>query len=265
MGVGGQVLDRAPIDPRIRARRIEVARTAGKRRLQRVFELGVVVLVAAGFLLALRSPLLDVERVQVAGAATTPSEAVVAAAAVDAGDQLVDVDVAAVGDRVAALPWVHTAHVSRSVDGTVSIRVTEREPVAVARTGAGRLLVDVDGRVLGTVRAHREQARGLVGVTAAEVTAGQGEWLPDHLSPALLLAQQLGTSVPGWVDEVRAAPELVATIRSGGEVRFGDTSRLEAKLVAFGTIVGQVDLDCLAVLDLRLPGNPVLTREDRCP
>ena len=57
----------AHIDPRIRARRIEVQRGMGRRRLQRLVDVGLVLAVAAGFAVALRSPLLDVDAVRVAG------------------------------------------------------------------------------------------------------------------------------------------------------------------------------------------------------
>ena len=60
-----------PIDPRIQARRIEVQRGVGRRRLQRLVDVGLVLAVAAGFALALRSPLLDVDAVRVAGAERT--------------------------------------------------------------------------------------------------------------------------------------------------------------------------------------------------
>ena len=53
-----------PIDPRIQARRIEVQRGVGRRRLQRLVDVGLVLAVAAGFAIALRSPLLDVDAVR---------------------------------------------------------------------------------------------------------------------------------------------------------------------------------------------------------
>src|SRR4051812_39815589 len=92
----------ARIDPRIRARRIEVQRDAGRRRLRRLVDVGLVLAVAAGFALALRSPLLDVGAVEVAGAHHTAPAAITQAAGIAAGDQLMDVDLHAAGLRVEA-------------------------------------------------------------------------------------------------------------------------------------------------------------------
>jgi cell division septal protein FtsQ len=133
MSVSGDVFARAGIDPRIRARRIDVARTAGRRRLQRLLELGAVLLVAAAFVGALRSPLLDVDTIRVAGGEHTSAEQVRAAAGIELGDQLIDVDLAAAGARIAALPWVERAHLGRRVDGSISIRLVERAPAATVR------------------------------------------------------------------------------------------------------------------------------------
>ena len=47
-------------------------------------------------------------------------------------------------------------------------------------------------------------------------------------------------------------------------MRFGDARQLDAKVRSLEAVLEQVDLTCLAVLDLRLPGSPVLTREEGC-
>jgi cell division protein FtsQ len=264
MSVSSDVFTRTRIDPRIRARRIDVARTAGRRRLQRLVELGSVALVAVAFVGALRSPLLDVETIRVAGGEHTSAEEVLAAAGIELGDQLIDVDLAAAGARVAALPWVEQAHLGRRLDGTISIRLVERVPVATVRAASGPLLVDVSGRVLGPVDELAEPAPALVRVGGVPRAVEPGSTVPRRFLPALDLARRLATVVPGEVAVVRPGDDLTAVLAAGGRVRFGDRSRFEAKLVALTTVLDRVDLRCLSVLDLRLPANPVLTREDGC-
>lgn len=59
-------------------------------------------------------------------------------------------DLEEISRRVRQLPWVRTAVVSRVLPGDLRVRVTEREPRAVARTAAGRFVwVDDEGVVLG--------------------------------------------------------------------------------------------------------------------
>src|SRR5687768_13579218 len=132
MEVSGQSLHRpAHIDPRFRARRIAVQRGMGRRRLQRLADGGAVLAVALGFLVALRTPLLDVDAVRVTGNQRTPAEAVIAASGITPGDQLIDLDLATAGQGVTDLPWVSQARLHRGIDGSVSVEVIERTPVAV--------------------------------------------------------------------------------------------------------------------------------------
>lgn len=253
-----------PIDPRIRARRIEVQRDAGRRRLRRLVDVGLLLLVAAGFLAALRSPLLDVDEVAVSGARRTGAEQVVQAAGIAVGDQLVDVDLGSAGDRVAALPWVAEARLHRGLDGRVQISVTEREPAAVLGDGGGAVLVDAEGRVLAPAADLPDVASRLVRVAGATGDLVPGATVGPAARGAIELAARLAEAVPAAIGEVRVGEELVATLVQGGEVRFGDTTRLPAKLRSLATVLDQVDLTCLERLDVRTPGTPVLTRRAGC-
>lgn len=252
-----------PIDPRIRARRAEVRREAGRRRLQRAVDVGLVLAVVAGFAGALRSPLLDVDQVVVTGAARTGRDAVLEAAGIEPGEQLMDLDLGAAGARVAALPWVLDVTVSRRLDGTVRLRVEERTPAAVLAVGDGVLLVDGTGRVIGPPADGtppdlvRLDGPGLAGLAA-------GDQLPEAALAALGVAAQLAERLPGAVTSLHAGPDLTGTLAVGGEVVLGGPERLAAKLRSLATVLDQVDLTCLETVDLRAPGNPVLTRAQGC-
>jgi cell division septal protein FtsQ len=253
----------AGIDPRIRARRIEVQRVAGRRRLRRLVDVGLVLAVALGFYGALRSSLLDVGEVTVSGAGRTGAAAVVEAAGIEAGDQLIDVELGASGARVAALPWVDEVRLHRRLGGRVEIVVAERTPAAVLGEGAEAVVVDAKGRVLARASEVPDSGRlvRVVGISGALVPGAQ---LGADAADALGLAGRLAAVVPGSISVVTVGEDLTATLAQGGEVRFGDTSRLTAKLRSLETVLQQVDLVCLDQLDLRAPGNPVLTRRAGC-
>lgn len=251
------------IDPRIRARRIEVQRDAGRRRLRRLVDLGLVLAVVAGFAGALRSPLLDVEEITVSGASRTGAEAVVEAAGIERGEQLMDVRLGDSGARISALPWIQDVTLHRGLGGKVEIVVTERVPAAVLGDGAAAVVVDATGRVVARVADVPDSAR-LVRVVGVSGELVPGADLGPEATEALGLAGRLAAVVPGSISTVRVGEGLTATLRQGGEVRFGDTSRLTAKLRSLETVLEQVDLQCLDHLDLRAPGNPVLTRREGC-
>ena len=137
------------VDPRMRSRRIHVRRSAGRRRLRRVWLALAVVAVIVLALATTRTSLLDVDRVLVTGVDGARAEAVRSAAEVAPDQPLVSLDTGAVADRVEDLPWVASAQVSRSWPATVRVRVTEREVVAAVQVTEQHVaLVDADGYVV---------------------------------------------------------------------------------------------------------------------
>jgi cell division protein FtsQ len=251
----------APIDPRIRARRIEVQRDAGRRRLQRLADVGIVLAVVLAFVVALWSPLLDVDVVHVDGAVRSTDDAVRAAAGIAPGDGLVGVDLGAAGARVASLPWVEEVALRRQLDGTVSIDVMERIPVAQLAGPDGLVLVDRTGRVLGA--AAEADAAASIQLTGLPAAPAPGHYLSDDAASALALVERLATAVPGAVATIDVQ-DLSGTLAQGGVVRLPARGPIGATATSLRTVLAQVDLTCLAVLDLRLPEHPVLTREEGC-
>jgi hypothetical protein len=125
-------------------------------------------------------------------------------------------------------------------------------------------LVDATGRVLARVADAPGIAEGLVHVDGVAGDLVPGADLGSAAAGGLSLAKRLADVVPGAIAAVAIGDDLTATLAQGGEVRFGDTSRLAAKLRSLQTVLEQVDLHCLDQLDLRAPGNPVLTRRAGC-
>ena len=91
------------------------------------------------------STVLDVTDVQVGGATAETLPAVREAAAVPPGTSLLWLDTSALDAQVQTIPRVATVDVRRSFPHTVTVTVTEREPVAAVPLGAGVALVDGTG------------------------------------------------------------------------------------------------------------------------
>ena len=254
------------VDPRMRKRRIRVRRDAGRRRLRWVtWVLAVAVLVVGG-LVATRTALLDVDRVAVTGIEHTSRDEVVAATGVAAGDPLLHVDLGAAARRVEELPWVAGARVERSWPSTVKVQVTEREAVAVVQvTDDHAAVVDAEGWVLAIEPRGADdvvETDAPLALTGIDGRVGQGQRLDDEARDALAVAATVSERMPGAVAAV--STDLEAELVDGGTVRFGSTDHLDEKITAVQTVLSDVDLACLAVLDVRVPGSPALTRHQRC-
>jgi cell division protein FtsQ len=259
--VGGVV-----VDPRMRSRRIGVRRAAGRRRLKRVTILLGMLVVASGAVVASQSSMLDVDRLVVSGARRTGADDVLRVSRVEQGDPMVGVDPAEVARRVEALPWVDEATVVRSWPATVRIEVTERSVAAVVQVTDERVaLVDAHGRVLAIEPRPPDtlyETDEPLLVTGVEGRVAEGEMLGSEARPALRLAVAVGERMPGVVASV--STELDAVLVGGGAIRFGSPAQLDVKVVAAKAVLDDVDTGCLDVLDVRVPGSPALTRNQRC-
>jgi len=249
------------IDPRIRERRLEVRRREGRRRLLVLVGVAAVAALVGGTWGASRSPLLDVDRVEVAGAVRSDPAEVVRASGVRRGRALVDVDAGAAAAGVERLPWVRRATVRREWGGTVDIEVIERVPVAATPAGDGWVLVDAEGRVLAGVAAP---PAGLPSVTAGSPAGPPGTELDGPWRAVLEVARTAPRTLLERVSAIAVVEgvEVELTLAAGGTVRFGPPEQLQEKFTAIETVLRQVDRRGLAVLDVRIPRTPVLTREE---
>lgn len=252
------------MDPRFRRRRVEVRRQEGRRRLRILVAMSLATGAGLGGWAATDSRLLDLDRIVVEGAVhTEPAEAWLAAG-LRRGQPLVDVDSGAAARGVESLPWVERATVHRRWPGEVRIRLVEREPVAVIESGAGRpALVDGTGRVLAEVGAPPP---GLALLTGLPPAGPPGSTLSteavDALSVAIALPPQLRPRVVGVSPAAGAGGEVEIRLSPEGSVRLGPAIDLDRKFDAIRAVLAQVDVANLAVLDVRRPDSPVLTRRE---
>lgn len=221
----------------------------------------VVVAVAAAALGATRSPLLDVDRIEVTGAERTEVPQIVEASGVELGDRMVQLDPGEVEEGVAALPWIDEVRVVRDWPSTVLVDVSERVAVAVVEAASGGLLlVDAEGRLLEEV----DDPGSLVLLEGVPAGAGPGARLEapdDVLEVAAATGSELADAVAAvvWDDG-----EAKLRLRGEGMARLGGTEDLEAKLDALATVWAQVDTRCLGLIDVRVPTAPTVTRSGEC-
>lgn len=258
---------RSQVEPRIVERRRSVAEAQHRRRRNRWIALGVIVVVVAAFVGLLLSPAADVDRVVVEGASAVTADELRAASGIGIGDHLVSTDLSAARDRLRAHPMVAAASVRREWPDAVQVRVVEEVPLLRVRTGDAVRVVSRSGRVLPDTVAGAD-ALGLVDTGGTDVLAGVevGDRVPEPVAAALVVQQRMGPALLERLEVVSLdrAGLLSFDLADGATVRFGSVEDVTAKLVAVESVLTQVALECLDVLDVQRPDRPTVTRLAGC-
>lgn len=171
-----------------------------------------------------------VTAVDVRGVDRLAVEQVLATADVPLTGALIKVDLAAISQRVEALPEVAQVVVERAWPHNVLITVTERKPIAYVASGSSFILVDEKGINAGQVTARPKK---LMPITAAldspalVAAAGVYAGLPEKWEIVSVSA----ASQDSVVVEVRYKKKVVS-INFGSADRIGDKVRVAAALMA---------------------------------
>ncbi len=251
-----------PIDPRIRARRIEVRRAAGRRRLWKVAVIGGIVAALVGVMALIRSPLLAVQDVKVEGANFTDRGALAAVAATAEGQSLLSIDLDGLKARYLALPWVASASVGRGFSRTLTVSIIERRAAVTVPLAAGKwALVDGTGRVVTVIDG---QPADFAVVRATVDSPAPGGSLPVFMSPAVRLAAALPAELRLRIAEVQVSDrgDVVLALTPNGTVELGQASSPDAQLLALLPLLRQLDPAKVGIIDLRAPDAPVVRSAD---
>jgi cell division protein FtsQ len=248
---------RVSTDPRFGERRREIIR----RRRRRLIATAILFAFVGGLTwLALFSSFLNVRHVKVLGGRHTTAAQVAEVAGLDENDNLLLLSTEDIAAAARGLPWVKSAVVTRSLPGTVRVKIVERTPAMVVSLGMTRWTVDSRGRVLvrGAVR------KGLPIVGGVDVDSPQPGQLVE--SDEVLAALKAYRSLPGQLrSRIRGvfAPtveRLSFSLEGGTLIRYGAAERLRAKNQVLIAVMQRLRAQdrSVAYIDVRVPTNPAV-------
>jgi cell division protein FtsQ len=198
------------------------------------------------------SSVFDVTDVEVDGATAETLPAVRAAAQVAPGASLLWLDTADLDARVQTIPRVATVDVRRSVPHTVTVTVTEREPVAAMPLGSGVALVDGTGFAYRTMPAPAPGIPRLV--LAPGITASPSD--PTTMA-AVRVLEALPPDLRGKITELRATSPYDVSFSLGADrtVRWGADADDARKAAVLGPLLTRPG----SVYDVSTPDLPVVS------
>jgi cell division protein FtsQ len=184
-----------------------------------------------------------------------PQSRSIRAALEDAGVSMTTLHVrdGALRAAVADYPVVRSVTAQGDFPHTLRIQIELNLPVAVVQTPAGRIPVTADGLLL----------RDVPLTSGLPLLAGRAGALPDRITdgPTYSLLRVVA-SAPGPLRDrvrsvqVKAGAGLVAHVRRGPDLIFGNTDRIAAKWVAASRVLASPAARGATYIDLRLPERP---------
>jgi cell division protein FtsQ len=221
------------------------------------------VVAAGAYAGARETSVFAVRAIEIRGASPPVTRQVRAALRPELGTSLLRIDGDVLDRRLAAVADVESIRFDRAFPHTLRIVVRPERPVALLRQGASAWVVSARGRVL-TKIAHPglsslprvwidRKASVQVGGTVSEDGGGRAV----H---ALVPLREV--RLPGRVATVRAGvDEVTLVLRSGAEVRLGDTGDLRLKLAIAQRILRAepTSMAAPAYLDVSVPERPVVS------
>ena len=263
-----------PLDPRIRARRAEISRSAGRRRLRLLLLALAVVGLAVGGWFLLHSRVLSARVVRVEGSVHTPRAEIVSVAGLAHDPPLIDVNPGAAAARLETLPWVAQATVTRHWPDAVEVNVVERRPAAVVSTTSTRTpakstgslrpapaepwaLVDRTGRVLTLVATPPP---GLVHLAGPLHPGRPGSTVPPVALSGLHVAATLPPAFRSQVTtvQVESGGRVHLALTTPVTVDLGTTSQLHQKYEDTAAVLAGGTLVAGDVIDVSVPDSPTV-------
>lgn len=258
----------AAIDPRLQARRIEVHRALGRKRLSFLLYGLVALALIAATIYVLRSPLTDLNEIRYSSLPGERQAEVEAATNLQLGTQLLDINTRSIEDRLLTIPWVESATVTRDWPSVLRVEVVERVAVAQLAQPNGTLaILDADGVVM----AEYEPAYASLPLVHYQQEVALGQVVGDTL-PALNLIAELPEDLHTWVESTSLIPagtdgtrfHLSLNLVGGATAKLGNPTLREAKIESLRTVLGRVDLEHICSIDVTVPELPIIRRHPSC-
>ena len=256
------------VDPRMRARRIAVLRSEGRRRLRLLAALACAALAVAGSWGLSRTPLMDVDRIAITGSDAARDAEILRSSQLATGLPMLFLDASEAERSISALPWVKSARVRRGWPATVRIDVVPRVPVATVPADGGRAaLIDASGYAIGWAPSPgADGARAELPHVSVPFGGSLGVIHTDADGPLAVVAVMPDDLRP-WVSTITLSPaegQIGLELRGGPSVVLGEPLLLDDKISAVRAVLAGSELDCITKIDVTMPDIATVTRHPSC-
>jgi cell division protein FtsQ len=235
---------------------------ARRKRLRLLVAFIVVIVLASLSWRIYNSSLFEVREIRVEGNRMVKKDDILRRAGVERGMNLVKISARDVKERVQAEPWIQDVRVVKEYPDRLTLKISERKPIASIRNEGGIFVVDKDGYIWKNNRAigRLPEVRDL---PAPKIKIGERLEVRE-LRNALLCLNSMDASTYSLIVSLSApsVENLTLQLTNGVLVSYGEALETVKKNYVLGLILSQARLkgEKLARIDLRVPSHPVVIR-----
>jgi cell division septal protein FtsQ len=206
---------------------------------------------------ALHTSYLRVQDVTIVGAVHETNAQVLRVTGLDAHPTMWGVSISELSHDVRSFPWVEDVHITKHWPHSLSIRLVETKPVAVAFTSSHQLhYVSSSGRDLGSAPSNANYP------TLVYLKPKSNTWpfLRAGRSAAYV-ASRLPVAFSSQVSQITVGADGEVTLRLTTPVSFviGEATLLHQKFVAIASVIAHATLRSGDVVDVTVPGELAVT------
>ncbi|HEY5222093.1 MAG TPA: FtsQ-type POTRA domain-containing protein [Microbacteriaceae bacterium] len=227
-------------------------RRARRRRTVWLVSVGSVVVVLGGAVLAAYSPLMALHSIDVVGTTRLKPAAIATALDGQLGKPLPLIDFGAIKKELGTFGLIRSYSTETHPPGTLVVRIVERQPVGLLKTGSGYELVDPAGVVISR-SAQRPTGYPVIQLAGTAESAGSA----PGFTAATAVLSVLPASVLPQVDSVSAktTDDVALTLIGGKTVLWGGPDQSELKAADLAALLK--DAPSASVYDVSAPQSPV--------
>ena len=204
-----------------------------------------------------------VSTIEVQGNAIYSAEQIIEASGIEKGDNLITVNKStAAGGIIAALPYIESVSIGRTLPDTVGIEVKETDATFAVTTDTNTVwLINPSGKAIEKVNTlSSEEYSQLLGVTINNPAAGQKVTAVNqaNLDAALAVLSALdGTGITEHIASLDVTKDYDIVLWYGDqyEIRLGGTEQLDYKVQYLSAILGKLSDYQQGTIDLTLSGE----------
>lgn len=195
----------------------------------------LILLLALGIALFLRSSYFSIEQIKIEGLQQIPKNEIERLVTEVIGDNLFLMEQDRLEKNVLLHPLVESVVIKRQLPKTLVVRITERTPIALIVVPRGVIEVDGKGMFLRRREGWPDQSYPVINGISIPDTAGPGQEMKlPGLQAALLLLGQAPQELMPFIGEIYVNPiqQMTLYMINGVEVRLGKTNDWTVKLMA---------------------------------